>query len=722
VDRSYAFSLTLQTLEFFMKYLSFSIVAIIFAGAAGAADKISISAQVEAEQLAILKADSPAAQKALACKRLAIDGSSSAVPELAKLLGDPQLSSWARIALEAIPGPEADAALRDAAEKLDGLLLVGMLNSLGVRRDAQAVELLGKRLTHPDNEVVAAAAVALGRVGNTAAAQALRAQLANASPKVRSAVAEGCVLCAERWLKEGKSTEAAKLYDEIRLAEVPKQRQVEATRGAILARGEQGLPLLLEHLRGNDKQFFQLALGTAREFPGTQIDKALAAELSTLSESKAAAVVSAMADRPASVELSTITAAAVKGPKLVRLAALNALIKVGNDSCVDTLLNTIFEADADLSAAARATLADLPGKTIDAKIVAQLASADAKRLPQLFAIVGQRRIPAVETLVKGLDHSDAAVRTSAITALGETVELSQLHLLVQRVVAPKQAEDAAASQTALKAASVRMPDRDACASELAKALTTAPVDVKIFVLEILGEVGGEKALATLATAAKSEQAELQDAGSRVLGKWNGIEAAPVLLDLAKNGPASQYRSRALRGYLGIARKFAMPDEQRAAMCRSALDLSKQAAEQKLVLEVLKLHPNPATLAVAIQAMDVNGLKDEASQTVMVMAQKMKTKGPEVIALLSKAGFQKVKLEIVKAEYGAGTALKDVTSILQKQVGELPLVSLLGNSYNASFGGDPAPNATKTLKIQYRVNGKPAEATFAEDAVILLPLP
>src|SRR5690606_4254703 len=113
-------------------------------------------------------------------KKLAIHGSSAAVPELAKLLPNPQLSSWARIALEAIPGPEADEALRNAAESLDGLLLVGTINSIGVRRDAKAVELLAGKLKDQDEEVASAAAVALGKIGNAPAVQSLRGALAEA--------------------------------------------------------------------------------------------------------------------------------------------------------------------------------------------------------------------------------------------------------------------------------------------------------------------------------------------------------------------------------------------------------------------------------------------------------------------------------------------------------------------------------------------------------------
>ena len=51
--------------------------------------------------------------KAITCKNLAIYGDQEAVPSLAPLLAD-RSRSWARIALEAIPGPAADEALRRA--------------------------------------------------------------------------------------------------------------------------------------------------------------------------------------------------------------------------------------------------------------------------------------------------------------------------------------------------------------------------------------------------------------------------------------------------------------------------------------------------------------------------------------------------------------------------------------------------------------------------------
>ena len=119
--------------------------------------------------------------------------------DLAKLLGDEQLASWSRIALEAIPGEAADESLRKAAGSLKGKLLVGVINSIGVRRDAGAVELLVGAIGGKDADVASAAAVALGKIGNAAAAKSLRPKLAGASLVFASAVAEGCILCAERF-------------------------------------------------------------------------------------------------------------------------------------------------------------------------------------------------------------------------------------------------------------------------------------------------------------------------------------------------------------------------------------------------------------------------------------------------------------------------------------------------------------------------------------------
>ena len=686
------------------------------------ADGPATSPEKEAELLAVLKSDASPADKAITCKQLAIYGSGAAVPELAMLLPVPELSSWARIALESIPGPEADEALRTATESLQGRLLVGTINSIGVRRDAAAVAGLSEKLKDADVEVAAAAAVALGRIGNNDASKALRSALADSSPEVRSFVAEGCVLCAERLHSEGKSADAIAIYDQVRVADVHPQRIVEATRGAILARGQDGIPLLVEQLHSDDRALFRLALGTAREFPGSEIDKVLVTEMSKLTDDRAALIVQAMADRPDTVVLSAILKAAEQGPLAVRLSAVDALARVGDVTCLNSLLKIAIDKDPELSAAAKATLAELPGDDVNAQIVALLPKAEGATYPLLIELVGKRRIEAVPQLLVALDNSTSSVRTAALVALGETVSLQQLSVLIDQVVAPKKSEDAEIAQKALKAASIRMADREACAKELSAAVDRVKsVPVKGTLLQILGAMGGTNALQAVGKAAKSNDAQLQDISSRLLGEWMTEDAAPVLLELAKI-PSNPYQVRALRGYIRIARQFVLPDAKRTEMCQTAFDAARQTAEKKLVVDILKRYPTVDNLKMTIKLMKVPDLKDDATQAMLVIAQKLSSKGVDVKELLASAGIEKMKLEIVKAEYGSGATQKDVTSVLQKQAGELPIITLASASYNASFGGDPLPGSAKQLKIQYKINGKAAEASFTEDALIVLPMP
>src|SRR5205814_291218 len=102
--------------------------------------------------------------KAKACQRLAVVGDASAVPAVAPLLSDPMLSHYARTALEPMPGKQADDALRAALGKVQGRLLIGVIGSIGKRRDAAAIVALEHLRRGDDVDVSRAASLALARI------------------------------------------------------------------------------------------------------------------------------------------------------------------------------------------------------------------------------------------------------------------------------------------------------------------------------------------------------------------------------------------------------------------------------------------------------------------------------------------------------------------------------------------------------------------------------
>ena len=626
--------------RFFTLTIGVALLAAIMATTAGPARAAD---QPEQPLIDVLRSDAPKADKAITCKKLAVFGSKACVPDVAALLPDPELTSWARIALEAIPGPEADAALRDAMTKVDGRILIGVINSIGVRQDAAAIDALAEKLVGSDADVASAAALALGRIGNAQATAILEQSFVIANAKVRSGAAEACILCAEKLLADGKATEAAALYNTVRDADVSKQRTLEATRGMILARRSEpnGLALLIDLLRSADKAMFRLGLQTAREMAGEDVTRILAGELGQASPNRQPLLVLALSERDDPAVMPAVLQAAKAESGAARVMAINVLRRVGDVSCVPQLIDWAVSPDAATAEAAKAALEGLQGEDVDATLATALSTAGKASRPILIDLAGRRRIAAaVPALLKAVDDSDAAVRSAALTALGETVGPDNLSVLIARVVSPSNAADTEAAQRALLAASIRMPDREACAAQLVAAISRASIPAKCTVLDILGAMGGKNSLAALGRAAKDPADELQDTASRLLGEWMDldVDAGPVLLDLAKTAPSNKYKIRAMRGYIRLVRQFVMPDAQRVAMCRAAMETAERDVEKAFLLkDVMPLYPSIGMLQLAVEATKIPALKNDATAVSRAIAKKIRGKQAEVKKLLDQIG-------------------------------------------------------------------------------------
>jgi HEAT repeat protein len=175
-------------------------------------------------------------EKAKACQRLGNIGNKEAVPALAALLTDPQLSHYARYGLEPTPDPAVDDALREALPKVKGKLLIGVLNSIGQRRkDTKAAAAISKLLYDSDVEVAQAAAASLGAVSGPDAAKALQDALTKTKDPVRTAAAGACLVCAEGLLASGERDQALALYNTLTATNMPKPVRLAAMHGIIAA-------------------------------------------------------------------------------------------------------------------------------------------------------------------------------------------------------------------------------------------------------------------------------------------------------------------------------------------------------------------------------------------------------------------------------------------------------------------------------------------------------
>ena len=235
--------------------------------------------------------------KVRACQRLALIGDDQAVPVLAALLADETLSTYARNALEGIPSAAATDALRTAMNQLQGQPLLGVIQSLGVRRDERSVKRLRELAESPAFEVSSQAFAALGKIADAEAITYIRSRLTSSSAPLRSSAADACLRAAQQLEADGKQADALSVYDAVYASDAPRHLRLAAVQGAILGRGAAGVPLLLEQLHTDESDRFQAALTSCARLSAPDLTPTLAGELDALPPERRALLIHALGNR-----------------------------------------------------------------------------------------------------------------------------------------------------------------------------------------------------------------------------------------------------------------------------------------------------------------------------------------------------------------------------------------------------------------------------------------
>ena len=192
---------------------------------------------IEARLTASLKSPEATVDcKQFVCRMMRWVGTEDSVPALAGLLTDGRLSHMARYALQSIPGPAVDEALRAALAGATGKMKAGIIDTLGERRDGDAIAVLGGLIDDPDVTIGMSAAAALGKIGGYDAMRTLARGRSVQNEQVIEAVAHAILKCADQLAAEGEADLAATVFERVYRADgAPTTMRVAAVLGLISA-------------------------------------------------------------------------------------------------------------------------------------------------------------------------------------------------------------------------------------------------------------------------------------------------------------------------------------------------------------------------------------------------------------------------------------------------------------------------------------------------------
>jgi len=582
--------------------------------------------QQGANEAALIKvvaaADATPEGKAFACRLLQMVGTEKCIPAVAALLPDELLSHYARLVLERLGSPDADAALRAALDRAPAKVKPGIIGSLGERRDALAVPALAPLAAGADPAVAAAAMLALGKIGGPAAARSLEALPASGA------------LAGARWaaLLRGAerlpAADAAALYAKI-LAGGQPTHQVAALGGLLRVQPEQGVPRLTAILQGADAALQEGALTLVAEGVGAApVTQAMADLLGRLPEGKQARLVTALGARGDPAARAAVTACAASANATVCGAALLALGKIGDAGSVKLLLTAKDPKAAE-------ALARMAGDAVNEALIRALADSQLQ-VAALKALANRAGAGAVPQLLKLVSDPDAGVRKAVWAGLGSLATEDDVEPVAAAALAIKDASESAAALAVVRTICLQARDKGRCFEVVAAKYDQAAPAAKAGIVELAPAAGTPAALEVERKALQSGDPELCGKAVRALAAWSNASAAGDLLKLAQSAPTDVDRLLALRGYIQLAgtKEFKLNPAERMAMFKQAAALAKRPDEKKLIISGLALAGSADALNLLGQYWDESDLRAETEATADKLLDELKQKQPAAVKALA----------------------------------------------------------------------------------------
>ena len=526
---------------------------------------------VEARLIAVVESQEATPEaRWFACRMLQRVGTEKCVPVLAKLLCDERMSHYARLPLERMTeSAAAGKALREALDRAPDKLKPGIAGTLGVRRDAEAVDALAKLAESANAQLALAALNALGGIGGQNALKALQGVKLCAAPDMAQSAKldyggnffkqEGSedvkaqVLTAVRAAHAGALLQAARNVKDAGVVEgVWNEAGCDTLKAAALSAmadtdAGKAAKLLSAALEGESACLFDAALTLLMEYKDSRLTQAAVGSLPGLADERKAALVNVLGWRGDSGALAAVRKAIESDNEVLRRAAIGATARLGDGGSVKDLLACAAKGDKDcvVSAVSRMTGAGVDDALIDALGDAGVSLAAAEVLAQRET---PSAIPALVTLAGG---GDEAAGKAAWDALGEIAGDRDLDALLKLTLGVGGRKIKGHEISAIKSICTRAKDKNACINALGAYYDSAESDVKKFILDTAAAAGGSEGMKYVRSALASGNDELRLQAVRAMSAWTEYQHVEKdLLELARNAPEEKVRILAVRGYIG----------------------------------------------------------------------------------------------------------------------------------------------------------------------------
>jgi HEAT repeat protein len=577
-----------------------------------------VLAQLESRLISFLKSDATADGKKFVCQQLSLVGAAASVPVLADMLVVPATSDMARYALERIEAPEAAQALRAALGKTSGKEQVGIIATLGRKRDPQSTSLLRGLISSPDAATASASLHALGDIGDVSAVEILAQARKGLSGPLRDEASDAYARSAEQAIRRGDQERALAAYSELASPTEPVMIQVAALRGIASIQGAKALEVVAKALQSGEPLLRAAAIQLLGALPGEEAGRTLIAAYAALPPAAKAQALVALVGRGEAAARPLLGEGLSDESPDVRVAALQGIGKMGDASQVMPLAQAAAERSDAEQAAARRSLCTLNAPDVDKTILDNLDSAAPAVKAELITAIGERRLEAAaDTLVTLASDPDPLVSRQARRALAETAQPKHVAALIDLM---RQSKDGVAQGDFQKALVATIRRHQMSGVDRVVTAAATPGEGRGLLLQTVGQLGDPSGLEVLRGAIKDPDPDIQRSAILAFGEWPTAEPMPELLEIAKGGSSESLQILALRSYLRLVQQpSARSRPETVKLLEQALQFARQDQEKRQILGILPRFACPEAVQLA-ESLKGTSVSREAEMALRRMSQ------------------------------------------------------------------------------------------------------
>lgn len=567
-------------------------------------------------------------------------GKDDAIPYLKPHLQDDRLADAASRALATINTDAAKNTLLEALSGATGNARLSLVQALGDSRVTAAVSPITALAGSGDARLTKVALYALARIADPASLKLLQKAAVKAGYSYDSTDATSAYLLYLRQLAvNGQAPVAEKAAAKLmKKASGQVHTRIASLKILTDIRGAGAMDLLTGACKDKSTEYRDAALKFAQPYLNESNAAQWIAAFNKSDNNVKAGILQLFGNTNTGVALPIALQALQSSDAGVRLSAISAAAKIGQQEVTPALLNVLKSGSHAEVEAVKTALLSVKGEKLIPDVSEALASTSPAGKVALIEILGERGAKGkTRDLLGFVNDSDGAIRNAARTALKKIVSPAQMPQLITLLLAAKTPEDISDMQGLLVASLKHLDNPEQAANIVMVQAEKAPADKKPLFYKVLAGIGGRKGLASVRAAFDAGSPQTRQTVIDALSNWKAGLATTQLHQILQQEGSDKATTDAVNGFINQIRIAENTSDEKFILLRNAMEFAGTVAQKKQIMRLLsQCHTFPAIM-YAGQFLDDKEIQKSAAGAIVEIALSNKAiYGDNVRALLNKA--------------------------------------------------------------------------------------